>query len=229
MLMDSSLWTQLMVIVGEIALLLVLGIIIIALTMVAITFLSIKRGKFYLPRVLQAGFAFLDGVVRALCRLLGMEDRDLTAFFINLHNEINGPAFSRIPVVSRAIFLPQCLRSSTCPAELTPEGLLCHRCGKCEIGTSVVRLEEIGYRVYIVPGSTFVKRIIKKYRPKAIIGVGCLMEVKEGLEMADGYGLISMGVVNFRDGCVETLANWAEIMKIAALGAQERVAPAPVE
>ena len=76
----------------------------------------------------------------------------------------------------------------------------------------------MGYRVFSVPGSSFIKRMVKKYRPKAIIGVGCLAEVKEGLEMSDKLGLVSMGVVTLKDGCVETLVNWEDVLEIALLG-----------
>jgi hypothetical protein len=60
--------------------------------------------------------------------------------------------------------------------------------------------------------------MVKKYRPKAIIGVGCLAEVKEGLDMADKMGLVVMGIVTLKEGCVETIANWQEIYEIAVLG-----------
>jgi len=85
-------------------------------------------------------------------------------------------------------------------------------------GEQVAWLEGIGYRVFIVPGSTFIKRMVKKYHPRAIIGVGCLMEVKEGIDMADRIGLIAIGVVNFKDGCVETVADWTGVRDAALLG-----------
>jgi hypothetical protein len=75
----------------------------------------------------------------------------------------------------------------------------------------------MGYKVFIVPGSTFIGRMCKKYLPQAIIGVGCLMEIKEGLEFADKIGLIAMGVVNKTDGCIETLADWPELISVASL------------
>jgi hypothetical protein len=114
--------------------------------------------------------------------------------------------------------MPQCLRSSKCPAVLTPEGLKCRSCGQCEVGEARLLLEKMGYRVFIVPGSSFIKRMVKKYRPKAIVGVGCLAEVKEGIDMADKLGLVVMGIVTLKEGCVETIANWPEIYEIAILG-----------
>lgn len=63
--------------------------------------------------------------------------------------------------------------------------------------------------------------MVEKYKPKAIIGVGCQMEVKEGLEIADKLGLIAMGVVTLKDGCVETLVNWNSVMEIALIGLEK--------
>jgi len=186
--------------------------------MVSLAILSIRRGRIYFPSFLKAGMVLLEGLTRAIFRLFGLEDYQIHSFFIHLHNTMNKKAFEAIPVTERAIFLPQCLRSSRCPAHLTPEGLKCKRCGLCTIGAWLPVFEQMGYRVFSVPGSSFIKRMVKKYRPRAIIGVGCLSEVKEGLEMSDKMGLISMGIVTLKDGCVETLVNWEDVFEIAALG-----------
>jgi hypothetical protein len=76
----------------------------------------------------------------------------------------------------------------------------------------------MGYRVFIVPGSSFIKRMVKKYRPGGIIGVGCTLEVKEGLDLCDRLGIPGMGVVTLKDGCVETCVNWNEVLEVASLG-----------
>ena len=61
--------------------------------------------------------------------------------------------------------MPQCLRSVQCPAKLTPEGIMCIDCGRCGIGEAKRYAEGMGYKFFVVPGSSFIKRIIKKYRP----------------------------------------------------------------
>jgi len=66
----------------------------------------------------------------------------------------------------------------------------------------------MGYKLFIVPGSSFIKRIIKKYRPRAIIGVGCQMEIKEGLDLCHRYGLPAVGVPLLQNGCVSTKLDW---------------------
>lgn len=215
---DLSLWNQVVFIVGEITLIIILGLFLFALVLVIISLYSIKRGKLYFPHLLKAGMVFMEGLIKALFRLFGLEDREMLSFFVQLHNAMNKKAFEEIPVSERAIFLPQCLRSSHCPAHLTPEGLKCRSCGECSIGYWRKILEDMGYRLFIVPGSSFIKRMVKKYRPRAIIGIGCLGEVKEGLDMADKLGLVGMGVVSLKEGCVETLVDWDDVMEVALLG-----------
>lgn len=218
-------WENLIFLIGEVTILLILGALLTALILVLISIISIRTGKLYFPTLIRSGLVFLEGLMKAFFRLLGLEDREMLTFLIKLHNTMNTKEFSRVPVAERAIFMPQCLRSSRCPAHLTPEGLKCRSCGQCTIGEVRPVLEKMGYRIFIVPGSSFIKRMVKKYRPKAIIGVGCLSEVKEGIDMADKMGLIVMGVVTLKEGCVETLVNWPDIFDVAALGIDRALIP----
>jgi hypothetical protein len=217
---NTFLINQIIFIIGEMTLILVFGVLLFAVVMVTLVAISIRQGKIYFPSFLKAGMVLLEGLSRALFRLFGLEDNQVHSFFIQLHNTMNKKAFEGVPVRDRAIFFPQCLRSSKCPADLTPEGLKCKCCGLCTIGYWLPILERMGYRIFSVPGSSFIKRMVKKYHPQAIIGIGCLSEVKEGLEMSDKLGLVSMGVVTLKDGCVETLVNWEEVLEIALLGVE---------
>ncbi|HOU80946.1 MAG TPA: DUF116 domain-containing protein [Methanoregulaceae archaeon] len=225
MLIENSILSQFIFLIGEITLPFILGSIVFAILMVTLALISIKRGKIYFPSLIKAGVVLVEGLMKALFRLFGLEDQQVNSFFIELHNSMNKRAFEAVPVSDRAIFLPQCLRSSKCPAHLTPEGLKCKCCGLCMIGYWLPLLEKMGYRVFSVPGSSFIKRMVRKYRPKAIIGVGCMGEVKEGLEMSDKLGLISMGVVTLKEGCVETYLDWEMLLEIAKLGVDPGTIP----
>ena len=218
-------WNDLMILIGEAAVIIVFGALLTAFILVIISLYSIRKGRLYFPTLVRSGLVFLEGLMKAFFRLLGLEEREMLSFFIKLHNAMNTAEFERIPVSERAVFMPQCLRSSKCPAHLTPEGLKCRNCGQCTVGEARTLLEKMGYRIFIVPGSSFIKRMVKKYRPKAIIGVGCLSEVKEGIDMADKMGLVAMGVVTMKEGCVETLVNWADIYEVAVLGIDPRLLP----
>ncbi|MEN6341303.1 MAG: DUF116 domain-containing protein [Methanospirillum sp.] len=211
--------------VGAIALLLIVVVVVVAAVLLVLTVASIRSGRLYFPRLLRPGLTALEGVMRALFKAVGLEDQEMLAFFVKLGNTMNARAFAEVPVAERAIFLPQCLRNAACPADLTPEGLRCKRCRRCTVGEAMDLLEGLGYRIFIVPGSSFIKRMVKKYRPRALIGVGCLTEVKEGLEMADRLGLVGLGVVTLKEGCVETLVEWTSLYEVALLGLPASAVP----
>ncbi|WP_424029638.1 DUF116 domain-containing protein [Methanoregula sp.] len=215
---DLGPWHNLMYIIGEVTVIFILGALVVSFVLVVISLYSIKRGRLYFPRFIKAGMVLLEGLMKAFFRLLGLEDREMLTFIIKIHNTMNASAFSRVPLSERAVFVPQCLRSAKCPAHLTPEGLKCVNCGQCTVGEAQLLLQRLGYRIFIIPGSSFIKRMVKKYHPKAIIGVGCLTEVKEGIDLADKIGLVAMGVVTLKEGCVETLVNWQDIYDVATLG-----------
>lgn len=217
-MISGDLINQGIFLVGQVTIIVILSMLLFGFILLFLTYYSIKRGKLVFPRLLKAGIALLEGLMKALFRLFGLADRDVLAFSVYLHNALNKSQFASTPVHERAVFLPQCLRSARCPAHLQPEGLRCRACGQCSVGAARLLLEKIGYRVFIVPGSSFIKRMVREYHPKAIIGVGCLAEVKEGLEMADHLGLAAMGVVNLTDGCVETSVKWDDLYEIAIMG-----------
>ncbi len=211
--------------VGALALLLIVAVLVVAAVLLVLTVASIRSGRLYFPRLLRPGLTALEGLMRALFKAAGLEDQEMLAFFVKLGNTMNARAFAEVPVAERAIFLPQCLRNATCPADLTPEGIRCKRCRRCTVGEAMDVLEGLGYRIFIVPGSSFIKRMVRKYRPRALIGVGCLAEVKEGLEMADKLGLVGLGVVTMKEGCVETLVDWTSLYETALLGLAPSAVP----
>jgi uncharacterized protein len=223
--LDFLTLNHLIYVIGELTIIIVLGALITAFVLVVISLYSIKQKRLYFPQLIKSGLVFLEGLMKGMFRFFGLEDRELYTFLIKLMNSMNAAEFAKIPVADRAIFMPQCLRSSRCPAHLTPEGLKCRNCGQCEVGEARILLEQIGYKVFIVPGSSFIKRMVKKYRPKAIVGVGCLSEVKEGIDMADKMGLVVMGVVTLKEGCVETINDWPELYEIAVLGVDPASVP----
>jgi uncharacterized protein len=222
---DYTLLTSVIFIIGEITVVVLIGLFCLALFLVALTFYSIRKGRLIFPGFLKAGLVLVEGLSKALFSLFGLEDKEMMTFFIRVHNTMSQRAFETIPVRERAIFFPQCLRSAKCPANLTPEGLKCVNCGQCTVSDAIRMLELLGYRLFIVPGSSFIKRMVKKYRPRAIIGVGCLSEVKEGLDMSDKLGLVSLGVVTEREGCVETSVNWEDVFGVALIGIDPELIP----
>jgi len=171
---------------------------------------SFKTGHFFAARLMLISISLLESVIKALFWAARADDSIVDDVGVRLRNYINRQKFLRVSPSERFIFMPQCVRSTECPAKLTPEGIKCVGCGRCRVGEAKKYAEEMGYRFFIVPGSSFIKRIMKKYRPRAIVGVGCQMEIKEGLDLCHSYDIPALGVPLTQSGCVSTTLDWEQ-------------------
>jgi hypothetical protein len=189
-----------------------LGILILfgTLSGAMLVLYSFKTSHFFAARLMLVCISVLESTIKSILRLAGIDDSIFDDVGVHLRNYINRKEFVRVPNERRFIFMPQCLRSTACPGKLTPEGIACVNCGQCSIGEAKKFSEKKGYKFFIVPGSSFIKRIIKKYQPKAIVGVGCPMEIKEGLDLCHRYKLPALGIPLTEAGCVATKLDWEQ-------------------
>ena len=146
--------------------------------------------------------------IEKLAARIGIDGTKLLELYVKEKNAVSKSTFAKTSFDKRLLFLPQCLRSTECPAKLTPDGIVCVNCGRCEIGKAKEYAEGLGYSFFIVPGSSFIKRIIGKHLPRGIIGVGCQLEVKEGLDLCNSYGIPAIGIPLSTSGCVSTTLDW---------------------
>lgn len=195
---------------------LVLSLILIVIATILLLY-SVKTGKILFPNLLILVIMSFEGVIKATLRLFGIDDAFVDRISIDMQNKAMWATYTKVPFDRRAVFIPQCLRSVDCPARLSPEGIKCKDCGRCEITNAKKEAEKLGFMFFVVPGSSFIVRMIKKYRPSAIIGVGCLCEVKEGLDMMHKYKIPAVGVVLDRSGCVNTVLNWEKLYEVMHL------------
>jgi hypothetical protein len=196
---------------GKAVVILGLLILIVSVLGAILILYSFKTGHFFAARLMLISISLLESVIKAIFWLARADDTIVDDVGVRLRNYINRKKFIKVPRESRFIFMPQCVRSIDCPAKLTPEGIKCIGCGRCNVGDAKKYAESLGYRFFIVPGSSFIKRIIKKYQPKAIVGVGCQMEIKEGLDMCHSYDIPAIGVPLSQAGCVSTILDWEKL------------------
>ena len=199
---------QLFYLIGQAVVFLVAAILIFSILVALLILYSFKTGNFFAARYMLLGIMLLEEVIKALFWVARADDSMVDDVGVRLRNYINTKKFLNTPYEKRFIFMPQCLRSVECPAKLTPEGIMCVNCGRCGIGEAKKYAESLGYNFFVVPGSSFIKRIIKKYRPGAIVGVGCHMEIKEGLDLCHSHGIPARGVPLLTSGCVATTIDW---------------------
>lgn len=195
-------------IIGETVVYFALFLLLIAVLGTLLIIYSFKTEKFIFPGFMLFSITLLENLVKALLRLIKMDDSIVDGIGIALKNKISLKGFRDAPVNKRMIFFPQCLRAAKCPSKLSPEGMQCVCCGACEVGEAKKGAEALGYKVFIVPGSSFIRRLVRKHKPKAILGVGCMTEIKAGLEMCEKLELFGVGIVLEKAGCVSTVLDW---------------------
>jgi uncharacterized protein len=200
--------------IGEAVVALALFILVVSALGAVLILYSFKTGHFFAARLMLICIVLLESVIKAIFWIASADDSIVDDVGVRLRNYINKKEFKKISPEFKFIFMPQCVRSVDCPAKLTPEGIKCVACGRCGVGAAKKLAEGFGYKFFVVPGSSFIKRIVKKYKPRAIIGVGCQMEIKEGLDLCHNYGIPALGVPLSQAGCVSTTLDWERFCDI---------------
>jgi hypothetical protein len=143
---------------------------------------------------------------------MGVDEKDLFQLYVKTKNSASRERFASTPYSERILFLPQCLRSKECPAELGEYGYECQECGKCTLKKIIHLAKNLGYKgVFILPGGSIAKNIISKVKPKACVGVACFKELFLGSFLCEKIGVLAQGVALLRDGCVNTLVDWKSL------------------
>ena len=217
---------DLVYLLGQATLLLLAFLAIAFIFLTGLVAIFLKTGKTYFPGLLVFLATALESPLKAVIKLFNIDGAIVDRMLIDLRNRLASQAFSAVPANERFLFLPQCLRSVKCPAKLTTEGVQCINCGLCAIKDMKAEAERLGYKVFVVTGSSMVKRIILAQKPKAIFGVACMPEVKMGLEMADKFRLPSRGLPLMRAGCVSTVVDTDALLEALSCGTG-KVAPMP--
>jgi hypothetical protein len=213
---------RLFYLVGEAVVLLAVFVLVLSVIVALLILYSFKTGNFFAARIILLGTTLLESVIKPLFWIARADDAIVDDVGVRLRNYINRQEFLKTPCEQRFIFMPQCVRSTECPAKLTPEGIKCVNCGRCNVGKAKEYAEGMGYRFFIVPGSSFIKRIIKKYRPQAIVGVGCPMEIKDGLDLCHRHAIPALGVPLSKAGCVATTLDWEQFYEAINNGGMKK-------
>jgi uncharacterized protein len=195
---------------GQMLVFLAAAVLIGTLFLAALVYYMWRTNRTIMPKTVLILLRMFEWPVRAV-----MGHRKVDKTMVDVANRVYERAYRQLPNEQRVVFLPQCLRHPECPAKLGTEGIVCVNCGRCPIGEHSRFLEHRHIRVFIVPGASFIKRMLKKYKYRGVVGVGCMLEIKEGMSMVGTAGLIPQGVPLLKDGCVATTVQWNKIKKRA--------------
>ena len=191
---------------------LIVGIIIILLIIFLILGLLIaKKNQIKFPRFLLNIVDLLYSPLKTIAHFLKLDDNLIDDIAIKVRNDLNKEQYNRIPAEKTLIFLPHCLRHKDCPATLQKEGLNCTECGLCSIGVIKKKAEPLGYKMYIVPGSSFVKKIVMENKFQTVLGVACHEDLNQMMMLLSDF--YPQGVLLEKTGCFETKVNVKKVFE----------------
>lgn len=206
--MDLNFFTLL----GELVVLILIVLAILICITLVLGFYLIKNKKLIFPGLFLFALNLTYPTIKKLFKYLQLNDLLIDEISIDLRNKINHEKFKKLDGKDVIMVLPHCLRGIGCPAKLGESGLECVKCGNCSIGIIKNISDEKGIDVYIVPGSTFIKNVIKKRSFKGVIGVACPVDLNLAMMSLEKY--CPQGVYLLRDGCINTIVDVDEVIEL---------------
>ena len=199
------------VLIGRAAIGLFLLAIFFNLLAIAIGLYCIKTKKIIFPKFVLTILYFFYAPTKWIFGIFSMNELLIDEILIEIQNSISLEKFKK-QYQRRIILLPQCLRNSQCSARCDPlYGFICVKCGRCDVGAILNDAEKRDFKVFILPGGSFVKKIFKEYKPTSCIGIACPIELSESMQKTSV--IPSQGVYLLNDGCFETKVDVFDVIE----------------
>ncbi len=207
--------------IGKLLIFLLVLLLVTSLISLVLGLVLLRKGIMILPRLVLLVIDSLHFFLKRLLRMVGLSERLVDEIGIEIRNRTYERDFEKSDPQKRILVFPQCLRSPECPAPLTRYGIQCKECGRCVICMLKREAETVGYKVYVVPGGSFVKRIIRKDRPSGALGVACGYELNYSMMEVSNVCPV-MGVLLLKDGCYCTKVDEELVLEKILMGVKEQ-------
>ena len=172
----------------------------------------IKNDILIFPQLIIFVLDMFYSPVKKITKALKFDESLVDHIGVEVRNNVNRKKFLKIPPSKKLIFLPHCLRHRDCEAVLNETGLVCTKCGKCSIGYIIDHAEPMGYKAFIVPGSSFVKKIVQENKFEAVVGIACYEDLNQTMmALSDFY---PQGAVLSRTGCYGTKVDIKSVLDV---------------
>ena len=197
--------------VGQLVVFLIVIIAILIIIFLILALFMAKKNQIKFPRFLLYIVDLLYSPLKTIAQFLNLDDHLIDDIAIKVRNDLNKEQYKKIPTDKTLIFLPHCLRHKDCPATLQKEGLNCTECGLCSIGVIKKKADPMGYKLYIVPGSSFVKKIVMENKFQSVLGVACHEDLNQMMMLLSDF--YPQGVLLEKTGCFETKVNVKKVFE----------------
>ncbi|KYC45061.1 MAG: hypothetical protein APG12_00986 [Candidatus Methanofastidiosum methylothiophilum] len=178
---------------------------VLLLISIVLIYSILRKKKIIFPRTT---LFLLDTLYYPLKRLvvsLNLDESVVDKIEIDIRNKILKNEYFSSKIKDRIVVFPYCLRSVECKAHVSPElGVNCIKCGKCKIGNFKEICDENSIKVFIAPGGSFVKRVLKKHPKSSVLLVACHVELNEMMRILSAKRIPEYGILLEKTGCIET-------------------------
>ena len=192
----------------------ILGIVLLTLLSVTLILgkLLIKEDRLVFPRLLLFTIDMFYGLFKKFSENVGVDAKIVDQIGVEVRNKVNEKYFKKIDPKEKILVLPHCLRHADCEAKLEASGLVCKDCNRCVIGILKDKAECQGFKVFIIPGSTFLKKILEKNNFKAVLGVACYQDLNLAMMKLSKFSC--QGVPLLKDGCINTKVDARAVLEM---------------
>jgi hypothetical protein len=200
--------------VGKLSVILLVTFGLLLVLSIGLGLLLLKKNRLILPRLLLFMVDTFYLQVKKVSQMFGLTEKIVDQMGIEVRNSLSLERFSRVDAKNRILVVPQCLRHIKCPARLdSAVGVTCKECGLCIIKDLKKEAERLGYGFYIVPGGSFVERIVREVKPQAALGVACYKDLNMAMHGLSRARCIVQGVSLTKDGCIQTEVNFQDLLR----------------
>lgn len=149
---------------------------------------------------MSALFPFAIG----LGRLFKIDTDKIKNSFIEVNNELVRTNTPNLEPGQILLLAPHCIQEYTCPHKVTNNINNCKHCGRCKVAELLDLRAKYGIHVGIATGGTLARKLVKEYRPKAIVAIACERDLSSGIQ--DCNPIPVLGVLNDRPfgPCINT-------------------------
>lgn len=187
---------------GQVLVLITIGLLLLLIIALFLGKILIKKDVLIFPKLIVFSLDVFYSPLKQVAKSLGFDESMVDHIGVEVRNKLNEKKFKQINNRKKILVLPHCLRHPKCEATLDETGLVCNCCGKCAVGVIKPKAETIGYKVFIIPGSTFIKKIIKDNEFEAVLGVACYEDLNLAMMKLSAFN--PQGVLLSRTGCFKT-------------------------
>lgn len=212
MIIDNIMNIDIFTLIGKLVIIILIILLILIIITLILGLYTTKNKKLLFPSLLLFTLSITYPIIKHILKLLNIDDLIIDRVSIDLRNQLYKEKFKTLKAEDVIVVVPHCLRHQECPAKLDSSGLNCVECGKCCIGVIHKVTSIKNMRLFIIPGSTFIKNIVKKNKFKGVIGVACPIDLNNAMTNLDNFN--PQGVYLLNDGCINTVVNVDEVIEL---------------